>query len=159
MLDQVGLFDEDYFAYYEDIDLAWRAQRRGWRCLYVPAARVLHYHSSTAQEGSTFKGYHLGRNKMWTLIKNYPWPELIFCLPLILGYDIAAWGYALLHGDLGPLRGRLAAVAALPRFVAKRRRIQSGGTLVTLRAPLNPVRMWQRQRTLRGWASMQRKVG
>jgi GT2 family glycosyltransferase len=158
MLDQVGLFDEDYFAYYEDIDLAWRAQRAGWRCLYVPSARVLHYHSSTAGEGSTFKGYHLGRNKIWTLIKNYPWPDLAFYLPLILGYDIAAWGCALLGGDLGPLRGRLAAFKALPGVMGKRRAIQSGGERVALCAPLNPLRMWRKQRALRGWTSMQSRM-
>ena len=39
MLDEVGLFEEDFFAYLEDVDLAWRARLAGWRCLYVPAAR------------------------------------------------------------------------------------------------------------------------
>jgi len=52
MLDAIGLFDETYFMYYEDVDLAWRAQQAGWRCLYVPKARVVHCHSATAGEGS-----------------------------------------------------------------------------------------------------------
>jgi GT2 family glycosyltransferase len=47
MLQEIGLFDEDFFAYLEDVDLAWRARRLGWRCLYVPTARVLHRHSAT----------------------------------------------------------------------------------------------------------------
>jgi GT2 family glycosyltransferase len=136
MLEQVGSFDADYFAYNEDVDLAWRAQRAGWRCFYVPAARVTHRHSSTAREGSPFKGYHVGRNKVWTLIKNYPWPDWLRALPTIAAYDTAGWGYALAHGDLHPLRGRIAALRQWGRFVQKRRAIQASGEPV----PLTPVR-------------------
>jgi GT2 family glycosyltransferase len=159
MLDQVGFFDEDYFAYYEDIDLAWRAQRAGWRCLYVPSARVFHYHSSTAKEGSSFKGFHLGRNKVWTLVKNYPWPDWLTHLPLILGYDGVAWGYALLCGDPSPLRGRLAAFGALSRLIGKRRRIQAAGERVTLTMSTNPLRMWYKQRDLRRHMSRENQIG
>jgi GT2 family glycosyltransferase len=149
MLDQVGLFDEDYFIYYEDVDLAWRAQRAGWRCLYVPSARVVHRHSSTVKEGSALKGFLLGRNKVWTLIKNYPWPEWLVCLPLILGYDVAAWTYALLQGDPHPLRGRLAAVGAPAHALQRRRDIQADGVRVRLSAPPSPFRVWRTQRALR----------
>ena len=146
MLDRVGLFDSDYFAYYEDADLAWRARRAGWRCMYVPAARVLHRHSSTGREGSPFKGYHLGRNKTWTLLKNYPWPDWLYALPLIAAYDVAAWGYGLLHGDVHPLRGRLAAWASLGACLRKRRAIQVRGSRVPL-APLgNPLARLRAQR-------------
>jgi GT2 family glycosyltransferase len=149
MLDQVGLFDADYFAGYEDVDLAWRAQRAGWRCLYVPSARVVHRHSSTFGEGSPLKGYLLGRNKVWTLVKNYPWPEWLIYAPLILGYDVAAWGAALFSGDASPLRGRLAALKSTRRFLAKRREIQSSGKRVALCRPKNPLRMWRKQRQFR----------
>lgn len=63
MLDDIGLFDEDYFIYLEDVDLAWRARLMGWRCMYVPRSRVYHVYSATAQEGSAFKSFLLGRNK------------------------------------------------------------------------------------------------
>lgn len=155
MLDQVGLFDEDYFAYYEDVDLAWRAQRAGWRCLYVPTARVAHWHSGTGREGSPFKGYHLGRNKMWTLIKNYPWPDWLFRLPIIAGYDTAAWMYALLRGDPHPLRGRLAALGQARRFLGKRRSIQSVGTppeLSPVKHPLRALRAHRRRQSTAGSA-------
>ena len=42
LLDEIGLLDEDFFMYAEDADLNWRAQRAGWKCLYVPTARVRH---------------------------------------------------------------------------------------------------------------------
>lgn len=150
MLDQVGLFDPDYFAYYEDVDLAWRAQRAGWRCLYVPSARVVHHHSSTGREGSPFKQYHLGRNKWWTLIKNYPWPGWLWHLPVILGYDTAAWAYALLQGDIHPLRGRLAALRGWPAQARKRRAIQSSGRPVSLSPVKNPLQRLRAHRRLHG---------
>ena len=76
MLDEIGLFDEDFFMYLEDVDLACRARLAGWHCLLPPQARVLHAHSATAGEGSPFKSYQLGRNKIWTLVKNFPQPLL-----------------------------------------------------------------------------------
>jgi hypothetical protein len=121
MLDEIGLFDEDFFAYLEDVDLAWRARRAGWRCLYAPAARVLHRHSATGVEGSPFKSYHLGRNKVWLIAKNYPFgPLWQYVLPLIL-YDVVAVAYALIvRRDVHTLRGRLAGLTGLRRMWQKR---------------------------------------
>ncbi len=126
MLEEIGLFDEDFFAYLEDVDLAWRARRAGWRALYVPSARVLHGHSATGVEGSPFKSFHLGRNKIWLLVKNYPirqaWAYGFLCLL----YDFAAVVYALLsRRDLHALRGRIAALSSLRRMWQKRRASRS----------------------------------
>ncbi len=142
MLEDVGLFDEDYFAYLEDVDLAWRARLRGWRSLYVPGARVYHVHSGTASEGSPFKSYHLGRNKIWTIVKNYPQPQVLFFLPVIAFYDIASIQYSVLaRGDWSPLRGRLDGLRLLGRMLKKRRLIQRRRTvrfaeLAAVMAPL-----------------------
>lgn len=126
MLHQIGLFDEDFFSYLEDADLAWRARLAGWKCLYVPSAMVYHVHSATGGVGSPFKNYLLGRNKIWTIVKNYPSPQLFCYLPLIVACDLAAVAYGLLvRGDISPLRGRLAALRALPAAWQKRRAIQS----------------------------------
>ncbi len=125
MLDEVGLFDEDFFAYLEDVDLAWRARIAGWRCLYAPRAAVSHVHSATGVEGSSFKSYHLGRNKIWCVVKNYPAPQIIWWMPVIAAYDAAAVAYGLLvRRDLAGLRGRLAGLAGLPRQLAKRSVVQ-----------------------------------
>lgn len=126
MLAEIGLFDEEFFAYLEDVDLAWRGRLAGWRCLYVPSAVVLHVHSATGVEGSPFKSYHLGRNKLWCIVKNYPGPRLYLALPLILAYDMAAVAYGLVgRRDIAALKGRLAGLRGLPRQWAKRRRVQS----------------------------------
>ena len=122
MLDEIGLFDEDFFAYLEDVDLAWRARRAGWRCLYAPTARVLHHHSATAREGSPFKSFHLGRNKVWLLAKNYPFRQLWQHVPLVVAYDLLAATYALVsRGDRHALRGRLAALSGWRKMWRKRR--------------------------------------
>lgn len=127
MLEDVGLFDEDFFMYLEDVDLAWRARLRGWKCIYTPSARVLHVHSGSSLEGSAFKNYHLGRNKIWTIIKNYPSPQCFYFLPLILFYDLASLPYTVLtRGQLSPLQGRLAALRHFRAVLKKRREIQSG---------------------------------
>ncbi|MFN2136082.1 MAG: glycosyltransferase family 2 protein [Candidatus Promineifilaceae bacterium] len=119
MLEEIGLFDGAYFAFYEDVDLAWRAQNAGWRCFYCPGARVRHWHSATGKRMPKQKLYLQSRNKLWTIAKNYCWPELLFYAPLIAGYDLMGLIYRTI-GDrnLAALQGR---AAALPGLWRKRR--------------------------------------
>lgn len=156
LLEDVGLFDEDFFMYLEDVDLAWRARLRGWKCLYAPAARVLHVHSGTAREGSAFKNFHLGRNKVWTTIKCYPSPQVLYFLPLILFYDLGSLPYSILvRGQLSSLLGRLSALWSLPTVLAKRRQIQrrrvvGWNELAPLLHPLeSPLALLKRYRHLK----------
>jgi len=117
MLDEIGLLDERFFAYLEDVDLAWRAQRAGWRCRYVPEAVVSHHTSATAGEGSPFKQRLLGRNKIWLVTKNAPLRDL----PLIMLYDSIAILWALLRRrNTHHLVGRLSALGKLPAFLRSR---------------------------------------
>lgn len=131
LFDDVGLFDEDFFCYLEDVDLAWRARNAGWRCVYTPRACAYHHHSATAVEDSPFKRYHLGRNKVWMIAKNFPAPEVWLYLPVIMLYDLVGLAAsALLMGRdrrslasrLAGVVGRLAGLASLRTAVAKRQR-------------------------------------
>ncbi len=125
MLDEVGLFDEAFFAYCEDMDLGWRARLMGWKCVYVPTAVVYHYHSATSGQGSQFKRYLLTRNRIWTVVKNYPSPQLWLYLPQLIFYDLAAMIYRIwLEKNLSPVRGRLAALTQLRPMWQQRRVIQ-----------------------------------
>ena len=118
LLETVGGFDERFFAYLEDVDLAWRAQTAGWRCVYVPEARVRHRTSAAFQEGSPRKQRLLGRNKVWLVIKNAPLEDW----PLILAYDLMAVLYAWIwRRDPNPLRGRLEGWRGIKPFLADRR--------------------------------------
>jgi GT2 family glycosyltransferase len=72
MLAEIGLLDERFFMYYEDIDLCWRARSAGWRMLYVPQAIVRHIHSGSSGAWSPFFRFHVERNRLLLLIKNAP---------------------------------------------------------------------------------------
>ena len=82
MLDEVGLFDEDYFLYCEDTDLGLRARWAGWECRYVPGALVAHRYSSTAGAFSLMKARFVERNRLWVALKNFPC-ILLFFVPFV----------------------------------------------------------------------------
>ena len=69
-LEDVGLFDETFFLYYEDFDLSWRGQRRGWSYAYVPGSVVRHFHASTTGEYSDLFNFYVWRNRLLVLVKN-----------------------------------------------------------------------------------------
>jgi GT2 family glycosyltransferase len=69
-LDDVGLFTEELFVYYEDIDLAWRGASRGWRYRTVPASVVHHVHSATSGRSSPLKQYYDERNRLLVLARH-----------------------------------------------------------------------------------------
>jgi hypothetical protein len=71
-LDQVGVFDDDFFMYYEDTDLSWRLQAAGWSIRYAPDAVVRHLHSASSGEWSPFFTFHVERNRLLVFTKNAP---------------------------------------------------------------------------------------
>jgi GT2 family glycosyltransferase len=72
MLDQAGYFDETFFLYCEDVDLGLRAQWAGWECRYVAQAIAEHRYSHTAGAASPMKAYYTERNRLYTIVKNFP---------------------------------------------------------------------------------------
>lgn len=72
MLDDIGLYDDDFFAYAEETDMGWRAQLKGWKCWYNPKAIVHHAHSASLGSYSPFKVYLVERNRIWVAVKNIP---------------------------------------------------------------------------------------
>jgi GT2 family glycosyltransferase len=72
-LREVGVFDDRYFMYYEDTDLAWRGRLAGWRYRYVPESVVRHEHAASSKEGSTLFMHYVERNRFLTLARNAPW--------------------------------------------------------------------------------------
>lgn len=115
-LDEVGVFDERFFLYYEDTDLAWRGRAAGWRYLYRPEAVIRHLHGASAGEGSAVFAHYVERNRLLVLTKNAP-------ARLALS---AAWRYLLSTASyarrdvVGPLLRR-----RRPNTVLARRRIRS----------------------------------
>ncbi|MDB5082344.1 MAG: hypothetical protein JWP00_4268 [Chloroflexi bacterium] len=138
-LEQVGFFDPAFFAYLEDADLAWRLRLAGWATVYLPQAPVWHEYSGTGGQGSPFKNFQLGRNRPWTILKNWPGRLLRRHFLSILIYDLAACGYTLLKGQFQPTRGRLVALAPwhLRRVLGQRRKIRQ-----MRRANLGELESW-----------------
>jgi GT2 family glycosyltransferase len=126
MLEQVGLLDDDFFFSCEDLDLAWRAQMQGYRCIYAPRAVV--YHRLAASGGGVTASYHDGRNTLYLLFKDYPTPlwrrygRAIVRNQLRLAWQaLRAWRGAAARARL---RGMLAGVWTARKMLAKRRAIQ-----------------------------------
>jgi GT2 family glycosyltransferase len=129
MLRDVGLFDERFFSYLEDADLAWRARWRGWRAVHQPSARVLHEYSATGGHNSPFKTALISRNRVWLLYKNMPEALLRRYLPQVLRYDVLAAAYALSRGDRHLLRGRIEGVRRLRALTNDRRKALTSARL------------------------------
>ncbi|MBN1234722.1 MAG: glycosyltransferase family 2 protein [Methanotrichaceae archaeon] len=124
MLDEIGLFDEDFFLYMEDVDLAFRARLAGWRCIYVPEAVVYHHHGGTAVPGSDLSVYYGNRNVIWYVIKDFPTRLLIASLPFILARNLATIPYYALRGQGRViLKSKLDALRGLPGMIRKRRQV------------------------------------
>jgi GT2 family glycosyltransferase len=99
MLDEIGLLDEDFFLYMEDVDLAFRGRLAGWSCIYVPEAVVYHHHGGTAGAGSDLSVYYGNRNVIWYVLKDFPARLLITSLPFILARNLMVIPYYVLRGQ------------------------------------------------------------
>jgi GT2 family glycosyltransferase len=77
MLREVGFFDADFFMYYEDTDLAWRARLMGWKVFYAPQGIIRHIHCGTSQEWSPSFIFYTDRNRLAMLFKNGHWSSIL----------------------------------------------------------------------------------
>lgn len=125
MLDDIGLFDEDFFAYNEDVDLSFRAQLMGYKCLFVPEAIVYHHSGGTSGHHSRMAFYLTRRNSMDVVTKNLPGTLLARNLPLILFHHLAGDLWHIFSGrGKETVRSRLENVKNLRKTLRKRRQIQ-----------------------------------
>ncbi|HIP86958.1 MAG TPA: glycosyltransferase family 2 protein [Anaerolineales bacterium] len=131
MLDKIGLLDEDFFYSCEDVDLAWRAQLAGYRCVYAPRAVV--YHKLSATGGGTTASFYDGRNFIYLLVKDYPgdlwrtyWRAILKAQFRLAWEALRAWRGAAARARL---RGMLAGLLGIPRMLRKRGPIQRSRTV------------------------------
>ena len=130
VFEELGGFDEDFFASHEDVDLSYRARLRGYRCRYVADAIVKHHGSATVGRVSAFAVFHGQRNLEWMYLKNTPASLLARTLAGHLVYNAASAAYFARVGLLGAfLRAKLAAVRGLPKVLQKRAAIQRTRTV------------------------------
>lgn len=140
MLNEIGLYDEDFFAHHDETDLGMRAHWKGWQCIYVPTAIVYHMYSASHGAYSPLKAFLVERNRMYVAIKNFPL-SLLLISPFftIKRFLLQAYGALAHKGSAGRftessskiqlasilLKAYISAIVNLPKFIKKRRVILS----------------------------------
>ncbi len=126
MLDRIGLFDEDYFAYQEEWDLSFRAVLAGWKCVYIPEAVVYHMGGVTmAKRDSRRHIFLMERNRIFTLIKNYPLELLRSNWPYLAKYELDILKRFLLRFETAPIAARFSALRYIPAMIRKRKEVRA----------------------------------
>ncbi len=126
----VGMFDEDFFAYYEDVDLGLRGQLKGWNFQFVPAAKVLHATGSTSSRVKGFTTYQAFKNLPWIIWKDVP----LSLLPSVfVRFTLAYIGFLVSAAQRRQLRFALkgfgVSLLLLPKKLAQRHAIQRTRTV------------------------------
>jgi GT2 family glycosyltransferase len=125
MLDDIGLFDEDFFLFMEDVDLAFRARLSGWMCMYVPTARVVHIHGGTAGFKSHLSIYYGNRNLLWYIVKNFPARTFFLSLPWLVVRNTMDIPYYGIQGMLLTiLRAKKDMLLGIGKMIKKRKGIK-----------------------------------
>ena len=120
----LGGYDESFFLYYEDVDLAWRARLCGHRAVVVPGARVTHELGASSRPFRAW--FHISRNSLWCAVRNVP----DLSARRLLAATRREWRAAGRRGVRWPYAcGRVAGVAGLPRQLLVRRRVQASRTV------------------------------
>jgi GT2 family glycosyltransferase len=135
MLDEIGGFDEDFFAYADDAELGLRARIAGWKCLYVPQAVVRHHRGATLGLRSSRRLELIERNRVLLALKLFPW-SLLWLNGLYFAMRLGAGAWAAMRGQgevgkfpglggksraaLAIIKGDLAALLLAPRMLRKR---------------------------------------
>lgn len=152
-LKDVGLddeyFDNDFFAYKEDVDLAWRLQTAGWQARYVPEAKAYHYRGmygaekagiwqkiANRRKKSVSRNYYSTRNQLAVLIKNQDLVGYFLAGPWIAAHEAGRFVYVLFL-EPKSLKAYGEIFFSWPRFWAKRRRI-----FKKRRIPGREIRHW-----------------
>jgi len=140
MLDEIGGFDEEFFAYADDAELGLRGRIAGWTCLYAPGAVVRHHRGATLGLGSARRLTLIERNRVLLAVKLFPWSLLWLNGAYYLARIAAGmWAALMNRGELrryagtrgkasaalALLRGTLAALPMIPSMLRKRRAFRS----------------------------------
>lgn len=128
VFEKVGLFDGDYFAYMEDVDLSFRAQFQGFRAFFEPKAIIFHYHKGTSNRNKAFSEYLQFRNMTQTIIKDFPkelflkdlnWLKIILVNINTIRF-LAGEGYL-----MEALKAEWFILKNFPKLLQKRKKIQT----------------------------------
>jgi GT2 family glycosyltransferase len=139
MLEEIGFFDEDFFAYGDDTDIGLKGRLAGWKCLYVPSAIVYHRYSQSSGSYSPLKAFYVERNRVWIAVKYFP-ASILLRSPFYTLWRFVLQGYGALagRGAAGKFRQEysgihllrilvqayISAILGLPKMWKKRKKIK-----------------------------------
>ncbi|HMR72476.1 MAG TPA: glycosyltransferase family 2 protein [Candidatus Saccharibacteria bacterium] len=133
LFEDIGLFDDVFFAYNEDVDIDWRAQLAGHTVYYERSAVAYHKHSATSKKMPGFTSMQVCKNLPIVLIKNVPFPMVI---PIGIKFIFLYWAFVfqkILRGDGKPaLKGVIKSIRLWPHALRERRKIQKNKTVDNL---------------------------
>jgi len=136
MLKEIGLFDENFFAYYEDVDISFRAQLAGWKVAYEPSSVVYHEIGATSSKIPGFTTYQTIKNLPWLFWKNVPSKYLF---KIGLRFFVAYFSFifsAISRGQIVPvLKGFFVSLVLMPKKLFERHKVQS-------RMKVSPEYIW-----------------
>jgi GT2 family glycosyltransferase len=125
MLEEIGFLDPDFVMIYEDADLSFRAQLRGYECIYVPGAIVYHRYRVTIGKAPALQVFYSQRNIELVYLKNMPMGLILRSVPQRLLYEVGAAIYFSKQGTGSAfVRAKLDVLRSLPAILRKRREIQ-----------------------------------
>lgn len=125
IFERIGMFDESFFAFYEDVDLDFRMQLQGWRVGYVPKAVCYHKRGGTMKRMQPFAARLHVRNQILYIIKNIPSQMFISHGVSMIGSLLKNWFLYMRSGwPADVVRGVAEACVMVPSFLMKRREIQ-----------------------------------
>jgi len=123
-----GYFDEDFFAYYEDVDFSFRLQLAGYKCFYNPEALVYHKRGATSKSNSGFQVKMCEKNLIALRIKNYPMSMLVYCFPFFTFVRMKRYLLFIFKESfkifLSAVSGFLKGILEIPSSISKRKKIQ-----------------------------------
>ena len=130
MLEDIGFLDPEFFMTYEDADLSFRAQLRGYECVYIPGAIVYHRYRATNSKSPSRQVFHSQRNIEFVYLKNMPLGLILRSIPQRLLYELGAAIYFSKEGTgFAFLKAKLDVLRCLPEILRKRREIQRNRTI------------------------------
>jgi GT2 family glycosyltransferase len=134
VLRELGGFDERFFAYYEDVDLSFRARLRGYEIWYAPRSVVRHARGGTAGQHVDFALFHPVKNRWFMILKDAPTRTVARRLPAIAAGEAFFWGRMVRRRAPGALlRAYREVVRRWPELHGDRRKIQGARTISSRR--------------------------
>lgn len=134
--EELGGFDEKYFACLDDTDLGWRAWLRGYKVLYVPTSIVYHFGGGTTGKGrvSPLKAFHGTKNAIMNILKNLELRNLVLGLALAIIYDIVEIILLMRHKNMLCVKMKMKAylwILSNLSFILQKRRIVQKNRLIS----------------------------